>query len=307
MPRPGIRKDEEGLGFVTTLLVLVIAFAVIIGVYVGFIAYRPPAAGASPIIVELNDTVSISYVGYFEDNLVFDTSISSVANDNATWPKALSFTWRSSYSDFSFTTGKTNCTSGETDCAITGMSKAVLGLHQGDSVTHTITPGDGYGAKDLTLVETSSLDQSVPVRQVLNASTFQSKYGSVPQDSLPVIDPFWGWYVQVHVSGGLVITENSPDISRTYQLYQNQTKGGRWSVTVENIDDAAENGTGAITIRNQFTFTQGNKLMVTTAATGTQFFVTDNRDGTFTVDKNNEFVGVNLVFYITVHQITKSS
>jgi len=306
MPGQGIRRNEEGLGFITTLLVLVIAFAIVIGVYVNFFVYHPPASSENPRFAEVKDTVRISYIGYFEDGFVFDTSVASVGNDNATWPKALSFSWRSSYSDFSFTVGKTNCASGETDCAIVGMSRAVTGLHEGDSVTHLITPDQGYGSKDQALVTTSSLEQSVPVIQVLNATAFRTKYGSAPQEGLPVIDPYWGWMAQVHVSGNIVTIQNSPEISKTYPLYVSQTKGGTWSVTVANIDDSVNNGAGAITIRNHFVFTQGNKLSVSPSS-GEQFFVTDNKDGTFTIDRNREVVGVNMVFYITVLQITKAS
>ena len=307
MPGQGIRRNEEGLGFITTLLVLVIVFAIVIGVYVNFFVYRPPSSTGNPRFAEVKDTVRISYIGYFEDGSVFDTSISSVGNDNATWPKALSFSWRSSYSDFSFTIGKTNCTSQATDCAITGMSRAVTGLHEGDSVTHLITPGEGYGAKNRALVTTSPLVQTVPVTQTMNATAFRTKYGSAPQEGLPVVDPQWGWMTQVHVSGNIVTVKNSPQISKTYPLYVNQTKGGTWSATVESIDDGANNGTGAITILNQFVFTQGHKLMVSPSSTGGQFFVTDNQDGTFTVDENREVVGANLIFYMTVLQITKAS
>lgn len=306
MPGQGIRRNEEGLGFITTLLVLVIAFAIVIGVYVNFFVYHAPSSTGNPRFAEVKDTVRISYIGYFEDGFVFDTSVSSVGNDNATWPKALSFSWRSSYSDFSFTVGKSNCASGETDCAIVGMSRAVTGLHEGDSVTHLITPDQGYGSKNEALVTSSSLEQTVPVIHVMNVTAFRSKYGSAPQEGLPVIDPYWGWMAQVHVSGNVVTVQNSPEISGTYPLYVNQTKGGTWSVTVESIDDSVNNGTGAITVRNEFFFTQGHKLMVSPSAGG-QFFLTDNQDGTFTVDENREVVGVNLVFYITVLQITKAS
>ena len=120
-----------------------------------------------------------------------------------------------------------------------------------------------------------------------------------------VRDPFWGWMSLVHVSGGLVTVQNSPDMSGNYPIHVNKTKGGSWSVTVESIDDGMNNGTGAITVRNRFLFLGGNKLMVSDATLGDSF-VTDNGDGTFTVDKNKEVVGVNLVFRITILQITKA-
>jgi FKBP-type peptidyl-prolyl cis-trans isomerase 2 len=41
--------------------------------------------------------------------------------------------------------------------------------------------------------------------------------------------------------------------------------------------------------------------------TAGDFFVTENDDGTYTVDRNREVVGVNLVFRITILQITKAS
>jgi len=299
-----IRHDDMGMTFLMKAIVLLICFAVVLAVYLSFFAYKAPAVQQSKV-AEMTDTVRISYIGYFENGLVFDTSISSVGDDNASWPKALSFQTRSSYSDFSFVVGKTDCTSGQTDCAILGMSDAVLRQPEGASITHTITPAKGYGNEDPTLVTTRTIVEQLPVKEVMNYTVFQRRYGFPPVDSQPVRDPFWGWMSLVHVSGGLVTVQNSPDISGSYPIYVNKTKGGTWSVTVESIDDGMNNGTGAITIMNRFLFLGGNKLMVSDATLG-DFFVTDNGDGTFTVDKNKEVVGVNLVFRITILQITKA-
>ncbi len=85
----------------------------------------------------------------------------------------------------------------------------------------------------------------------------------------------------------------------------NKTVGGTWIVTVLNIDDGVNNGVGAITLENRFQFPTGNKLMVTTPQE--EFFVTENTDGTYVIDRNRETVGVDLIFYITILDITKAS
>ena len=300
-----MRTDDSGLTFITKAVILLVVFAIVSAVYINFIAYKTPAPAGAVKIAELKDTVKISYVGYFENGLVFDTSIKAVGEDNSTWPKALSFATRATYNDFAFVLGKTDCTQGQQDCAITGMTQATLGLSEGSQVTATITPEKGYGPKDPKLLSVRQIHEQVPVRATMNSSVFTAVYKSTPQEGLPVRDPVWGWTVLVHLSGGMVTIENSPDLAATYQLHVNNTKGGKWYATVQGIDDAANNGTGAISIMNAFTFTGGNKLQV--KDTSGDIFVTDNEDGTFTVDKNKEFVGVNLVFRITVLSITKAS
>lgn len=300
-----LREDDRGMTLLVKAIVVLIVFGVALGVYFSYFAYKAPAAGTASKIVELKDTVRISYIGSFEDGRVFDTSIESVANDNATFPKALSFTWRASYSDFSFTVGKTDCSDGSTDCAIIGMSDAVLGLQEGMSTTTTIPPDEGYGAKDERLITAKSVTEQLPVREVMNVTTFQARFSAVPEDGSVIKDPVWGWLSRVHYAGGLVVVENSPEVTKTYPLYIDQIHGGTWSVFVQSIDDGANNGTGVMTILDKFTFLGGNRLMVS-KATG-DLFVTENDDGTYTVDGNKEVVGVNLVFQIKIIQITKAS
>ncbi len=304
MQRLRIRNDEQGLGFLLKVLILVIALAVVLSVYLNVFAYKSPAP-TSATIVEMKDTVTISYVGYFEDSKVFDTSIRTVADDNATWPKALSFNSRLSYEDFTFVAGKTDCSDGATDCAIIGMTKAVLGRRQGDSLTATILPEDGYGEKDPDKLSQKTIVEQIPVRETMNTSTFSTRYRLRPDDGVPIRDPYWGWMVLVHVSGDLITIENSPEISKSYTLYENLTRGGTWSVKVLSIDDSINNGAGAITLMNEFQIQEGNKLMV--SSLDKEFFVTDNGDGTYLIDENSEVVGVDLIFYITILDIIKAS
>jgi FKBP-type peptidyl-prolyl cis-trans isomerase 2 len=300
-----LREDDRGMTLLVKTLVLLIVFGIVVGIYSSYFAYKPPAAGAAPRIVEMKDTVRIAYIGSFEGGVVFDTSIKAVGDDNATYPKALSFSWRTTYSDFSFVVGKTDCSDGSTDCAIIGMSDAVLGLKDGTSVTATIPPDQGYGSKDQSLITVKSVYEQLPVREVMNVTTFQARFRTVPVDASVIKDPFWGWFSRVHLSQGLVVVENSPDIARSYPLHVGGIHGGTWSVVVQSIDDGANNGTGVITILDEFTFLGGNRLMV--SETAGDFFVTENDDGTYTVDRNKEVVGVDLVFRITILQITKAS
>jgi FKBP-type peptidyl-prolyl cis-trans isomerase 2 len=300
-----LREDDRGMTLLVKTVALLIVFGIVLGVYFSYFAYKPPAAGAAPRIVEMKDTVRISYIGSFEGGVVFDTSIKGVADDNATYPKALSFGWRASYSDFSFTVGKTDCSDGSSDCAIIGMSDGVVGLQEGMSTTATIPPDEGYGAKDQSLITVKSMTEQLPVREVMNVTAFQARFRTVPVDGSVVTDPSWGWLSRIHLTGGLVVVENSPDIARSYPLHVGSIHGGTWSVVVQSIDDGANNGTGVMTILDTFTFLGGNKLMV--SETAGDFFVTENDDGTYTVDRNREVVGVNMVFRIAILQITKAS
>src|SRR2546427_1044047 len=86
-----LRRDDRGVSTLWSFVGVVILIAAILGVYYGYVVpkFAPP-----PLRAQSGDSVQVDYVGTFAENgLVFDTSIQSIAQDNASYPKAFMFAW----------------------------------------------------------------------------------------------------------------------------------------------------------------------------------------------------------------------
>lgn len=280
-----LARDDSALSDWIVLLALVIAVAVVLGAY--YVVFTPSAPGPRRL-AQLGDSVSIDYIGYFQnDNLVFDTSIPSVALDNATYAKAVSFSWRASFTSLQFTIGD-----GST---IKGFDAGVRGLAQGQTTTVVVPPEDGYGAADPSKIHSFPLVQTFPVRVTMNTSAFTSYYGETAVSATNVSDPIYGWSVTVAILNGLVVVTNSPYPSQVIHPY------GLWRATVLTVDDAANNGTGLITIQNRLDPSLVDRIGGNSPAGGT-FYLSDVdlSAGTYTLDFNRQVVGRTLVFQVTL-------
>ncbi len=94
---------------------------------------------------QAGDTVSVDYIGKFEDGKVFDTSLEQVAKDNAL------FNPQRSYAPFSFTIG-----SGQ---VVAGFDTAARGMKVGETKTVTLPPEQAYGNAKPELIVTVSGSQ----------------------------------------------------------------------------------------------------------------------------------------------------
>src|SRR5207249_4851124 len=101
MARPLVR-DEEGLSTFWSFVGVLVLVIAILAVY---FVYVIPKFGHPPLRAQSGDQVKVDYVGRFEDGFVFDTSLASVAEDNASYTKAFSFGWRNSWQPLSFAIG----------------------------------------------------------------------------------------------------------------------------------------------------------------------------------------------------------
>ena len=284
-----VGRDDSALSDWIVLLILIVVVAVVLGAY--YVIFTPtspsPTKRAAP-----GDTVYIDYVGYFAtDNLVFDTSLQSVATDNATYPKAVSFSWRSSFSSLQFTVGDGS--------VIKGFDAGVRGLAVGESAVLTVPQEIGYGAADTSKIHTYSIVQSFPVHATMNTSAFSSYYGQSPVSNTNVTDPIWGWSVQVSILNGFVAVTNSPYPSEVLRPY------GKWSAVVLSVDDAANNGTGRITIQNRLDPSMVDKIGGTDPSSATFYLsAVDLAAGKYTLDFNKQVVGRTLVFQVTLVRLT---
>ena len=290
MARP-LARDDAAISDWIILLALVIAVVVVLGAY--YLVFTPQPTPATQV-AQQGDTVSINYIGYFPNsNLVFDTSLQSVAQDNATYPKAYSFTYRSGYTELQFTIGDGS--------VIKGFDQGVRGLALGQTATVSVPQSLGYGPADTSLIHVHELVGTAPVRVTLNTSEFESYYGQVAVSATNVTDPVYGWSATVSILGDTVVVTNSPVPSQVIHPYH------AWNAVVLSVDDAANNGTGAITVQNRLDPTQVDKIGGT-SPDGKAFYLSavDAVAGTYTLNFNKQVVGRTLVFQVTLIRLTSN-
>jgi FKBP-type peptidyl-prolyl cis-trans isomerase 2 len=295
MVRP-LARDEEGLSTFWSFVGVLVLIFVVLAVYVGVVVPRfpPPAPRALP-----GDTVTVDYVGSFEDGLIFDTSLASVAADNASRPKAFSFSWRPSWSSLTFQIGK------QPPQVIRGFELGVQGLAQGEQTTVSVPSDLGYGSADPAKIQTKHLLESVPVRVSMNASEFRSTYGTDAVSGTAVRDPVWGWPATVDVAGSFITVTNSPVPGTVVRPYDG------WDATVVSIDDGANGGKGVISVQHHLSPQQVDRVgyaKVTSGRREVVFVVTavDVDAGTFTLNFNDPTRGRPLIFQITMVHIARS-
>ena len=291
MARPLVRDDEGLSTFWSFVGVLVLVIAILAVYFV----YVIPKFGHPPLRAQSGDQVKVDYVGRFEDGFVFDTSLASVAEDNASYTKAFSFGWRNSWQPLSFAIGAVPL------AVIQGFDVGVQGLAVGDAKTIVVPPNLGYGLSDPTKILVKPLLEPVPVRVTMNESAFTNTYKTQPVSGANVTDPFWSWPAYVSVSGSIVTVTNSPVPGQMVHPY------GGWAARVDSVDDGADNGTGRIVVHHLLDTSAVDRVGQKTASGTVVFVVTavDLAAGTYTVNYNNPVKGRNLVFEVTMVAITR--
>jgi|SRR5881396_313055 len=291
MARPLVRDEQAVSTFWSFVGVLVLVIA-ILGVY---FVYVVPKFGPPPLRAQSGDEVQVDYIGRFENGLVFDTSLQSVAEDNASYTKAFSFNWHSGWQPLRFTIGAVPL------AVIQGFDGGVQGLSVGDAKTIVVPPNLGYGNADPTKVVPKPLFENVPVRLTMSESDFANTYKTPAVSGATVTDPFWGWVAYVSVSGSTVTVTNSPIPGDTVHPY------GSWDARVISIDEGADLGIGRIVVHHLLDAASVDRVGLR-AASGTVTFVVTSVDlaaETYTLDYNNPVKGRILIFDVTLVHITR--
>jgi hypothetical protein len=290
MPRP-LARDEEGLSTLWSLIGLLVLVAVIL---VGYFGYIVPKFPPPPDRVLVGDTVTVDYIGTFENGLVFDTSLASVGEDNASHPKAFTFSWRESWQPLTFAVGK------EPPAVIRGFELGVQGLSVGDTRRISIPPDLGYGAADPTKVQVKNLTESVAVRLTMDEDSFRTTYGTEPVGGSSVTDPVWGWTVTVEVADTIVTVTNSPVPGSKVRPF------GAWEALVVSITSGADGGAGRIEVQHLLDAESVDRVGRRIASGGVEFVITavDTAAGTFTMNFDQDPPkGRVLVFQVTIVRI----
>ena len=236
------------------ILVIIVAIIVVAVGALGYVYYTSRGGGGGiPIAIISGDSVTLNYIGMLPDGRVFDTSLSSVAEDDSNYTKSLTFTLRAndSYTPFTMTAG--NYGSGGT---IKGFALGVLGMHVGDQKIIEVPPEDGYTLLP-EMLTTFNVTDKLPITEVLSEDQFRSIFGIEPISMDVVTHPFWQWDVLVaEVSGGLVTIKSQPTLGGSVYPFGNpnlSTGSSGWEVKIVGYDPAADGGIGRITIQNMLT------------------------------------------------------
>lgn len=287
------------MGWLGRIIALIVVTAVFWGAYYAWFAPKLPATFV-PAFAEDGDFVEVDYRGWFpETGRTFDTSIRAVADDNASYPKAASFQYRSGgarYDPLQWTMG---C-SGTTGCPLEAFQAAVRGLHVRDARIVILPPEDAYGPADPTKFHVRPLVAEVVATETMNSTAFQSRFGVRAQDGSVVTDPAWGWNATVRVAGDVVTVRHSPALHQVVRV------GGRWSAEVLSIDDGANVGAGTIRVRHLLTPADVNAFVARDSQGDFIVVALDAEGGTYTVNYNNEVVGKTLAFEITLKALRKA-
>lgn len=289
-PEPKKPRDPTRMGLVIVIAAIVLAVGTI-----GYAVYSRGGTGGGVQRSIINgDTVTLNYIGMLPDGRVFDTSIYSVAIDNANYTKSLTFTLRSedNYKAFSMTAGDYG--SGGT---IKGFALGVLGMHVGDQSLIVVPPEDGYPLLPERLT-TLNITDYLPITQIMTENQFYSIFGVEPIGMDILSHPFWQWNVLVaNVSGGLVTIKEQPTVGEIVYPYGNPnsvTSPGGWEIKVIGYDPAYDGGVGRITIQNMVTPADVYNVKGTDASGNALIIWSfDETNQTFQIHRSDSSIGYN--------------
>ncbi len=305
----------------TAFVVLIVITLVAAGGLAGFAYYHSrPGSPPSVLTAQFGGNATVNYIGYFgsgpDSGRVFDTSIYSVAVNNASYPKSVGFKYRgseASYTPLGVYIGPNAPTSGYAIgndtfvSVVTGFWEGLIGLRGNQSHTIVVPPDLGYGPQDPACLRTLPLTYTLPVIHTLSASAFAAQYvGVTPLTGVTFPDPDYGWNVTILAANSSFVTiENLPSVG-----YVASPAG--WPVLVSAIA-GTPNGAGTITLVNELTPGEAGHLLGTdfnhtgpcTSSTNDQFIVSavDPTAGTYTENFNEEVQGQVLIFVVTVIDI----
>jgi len=304
---PKVREPRDPVKTVTSVMLalILLTFGII-----GYVIYdnMQRSDSVSTVVVD-GSKVTMNYVGMFEDDRVFDTSIWSIASNDALYPKSFTFSLRDedAYEPFEMTAGLY----GESGGTIKGFALGVIGMQLNEKSIIVVAPEDGYEV-DPTMLETFGLLEEVPVIVTVDETEFLDLFDMSPVPMSIVPHYKWGWDVLItDVSSGSVTYKNIPTVGEVVTPYGDPNDPDDpmgWECVVESYDPLYDEGAGRITVQH----------ILTDADTywregvdheGVSFVLSavDEDAGTFQIHKinpdtgyNGEISGRTLLFEVTI-------
>jgi hypothetical protein len=234
---------------------LLLTIVVVIGLIAGGVGIwganyvLHPKAQSGILTVQLGDNATVNYIGSFgsgpEIGRTFDTSIFSVYENNATYPKSLYFPLSHSGNPANYTplpthigpSGQYTIGNLSFGTVVTGFWQGLLGMAGNQTRFIVIPPNLGYGPLNPACTETRPLAYSVPVYVSVPASQFSTLYpGISPTSGTTFTDPTYGWTdLVLSVNSTSVVVNHLPNLGQT-------TRFGSWNITVTNISTTLDLG-----------------------------------------------------------------
>ena len=296
---------------VVLVAVIVIAAggtAAVVSVYV-----LPTHTPHSVKTVTEGDNVTVNYIGMFasgpQQGKVFDTSLYSVYQNNATYPKSLEYVPRGSESNYTVLpvhVGPTAPTNGYVfgnytfSTVITGFWQGILGMTGNQTRIVTIPVNLAYGPARPSCFTTEPLVLTVPIDSTVPLGTFRADYPNVTARAGTTFpNQVYGWMEYI-------LSANSTSVS-----FQSLVSVGQRVTALELPYAVTAISNGNITLTSTLTTGQAGTVLgrlpgnAPTVCSSGEFIVSsiDWTTGVMTWNFNNEIYGEPLRFYITVVDI----
>jgi FKBP-type peptidyl-prolyl cis-trans isomerase 2 len=313
------RTGTEGQSAVDTFGVLVVVLIIITGV-VGVLLYThmtiEPHESPGFLTVEDGNQIQFAYTGYYENTLVFETTVEDIAVDNETYPKSLLYEWPEPeitpiMPEGIFGPIFMKIGDGIPHSKFEGMSghgvileQAMIGMQVNQTKNVWVTPEDGFGEHDPSKVVTLDLEETRDKREVIMARDFFERFGSAPVVNATYTDPRWGWDVRV-VSSRQVGQDSELTLDNSPWEGMNISAYVGFQSRVVKIESGANGGIGEIVIRHLLDPVDANKVMGDSPHGDGRFVVVSVNEaaGTFEADFNSEKAGETLRYEITILSI----
>ncbi len=275
---------------------VVMAVVVVSAVLLGYIvATHWPGPVGPALTVQDGDRVEVDYIGFLANGKVFDTSMQEVAEDDANYPKSVSFEKRTTYGPLTVEVGAVP------PAVIQGFEEGIVGMREGETRLVEIPQDKGYGPSDPEKFEVRPLLDELPQFETLEVVDFETRFEAIPSAGLVVTDPVWGWSVMVtSLSANFVTIMHIPETGMTVTAF------GAWPAIVESVDSSANGGQGLVSVRHLLDETHIGNVGGEDEEGAFRVVSVNQGAGTYTVDYNREVVGQTLFFEITVLRITRS-
>ena len=196
--------------YVTVLLLIMVGVSVGIYEYTVYLS----SSGKSVPVVQVGDKISVRYYGYIYyggERRIFDTNIEKVANDNATYPKTVSYRWSGRFEPLTFTVGSGSM--------IKGFDEGVIGMKLNETKTIVVPPDKGYPFS-WAKVSNESYHQTAPAIENMTIDQFYKRFAhSNPSINSVYRDKMYGWnalVLYVNPTKNIVTIQNNPDVGADY-------------------------------------------------------------------------------------------
>ncbi len=228
---------------------------------------------------EVGDTVTVDYIGYYENGTIFDTNIESVGLQTGMGKPA--------YEQFTFIIGEGQ--------VIPGFEEAIVGMSVGDRKNFTVLPEKGYGLiNEEKILRDNTRELEIQRYSSISVSSYVNFFNKRPVvgDIFQVQD--FSWNLKI-------VDVNDTDVKVENMLSRGQTidvEGTQWNAIVTRIT------TDIIIFKQNPKL--GDKFIYRTPVGTLAGVVISVNNTSFDVDTNPLLAGKTLVFDVEIKDIKKA-